>query len=57
MPDDLAQALAADPVAAAAWETLAFSHRKEHVRAVTEAKAPETRARRIDKAIAKLRSS
>ena len=55
VPDDLASALAADPVAAAAWEKLAFSHRKEHVRAITEAKAPQTRARRLDKAIEKLR--
>ena len=31
---------------------LAYTHRKEHVRAVEEAKAPETRLRRIEKAVA-----
>jgi hypothetical protein len=57
VPDDLALALANDPIAAEAWQTLAFSHRKEHVRAITEAKAPETRARRVDKAMEKLRGT
>ena len=33
---------------------LAYSHRKEHVRAVEDAKKPETRAARIEKAVAKL---
>jgi hypothetical protein len=34
------------------FAALAFTHRKEHVRAIEEAKAPETRLRRIEKAIA-----
>jgi hypothetical protein len=34
------------------WERLSYTHRKEHVRAIQEAKAPETRQRRIDKALA-----
>ena len=55
VPEALAAALAADPVAAAAWEKLAYSHRKEHARAITEAKAEETRARRVEKTIAQLR--
>lgn len=55
VPPALAEALAADPVAAAAWEKLAYSHRKEHARAITEAKAEETRARRVAKAVAMLR--
>lgn len=55
VPPALAEALAADPVAAAAWEKLAYSHRKEHVRAITEAKADETRTRRVQKAVAMLR--
>lgn len=55
VPPALAAALAADPVAAAAWEGLAYSHRKEHARAITEAKADETRDRRVAKAIAMLR--
>jgi len=55
VPEALAAALAADPMAAAAWEKLAYSHRKEHARAIVEAKAEETRERRVQKAIAMLR--
>lgn len=55
VPEDLAAALAADPAAAAAWERLAPSHRREHANAVAEAKQPETRARRVEKALAALR--
>lgn len=53
-PDDLAKALAANPAAQAAWEGLAPSHRKAHVTAIEGAKAAETRARRVDKAIEQL---
>lgn len=55
VPEALAAALAADPVAAAAWERLAYSHRKEHARAVAEAKSDDTRARRVAKAVSMLR--
>ena len=34
------------------WERLSFTHRKEHVRDIETAKAPETRLRRIEKALA-----
>jgi hypothetical protein len=34
------------------FAALAFTHRKEHVRAIEEAKTPETRLRRIEKAVA-----
>jgi len=34
------------------FAALAFTHRKEHVRAIEEAKAAETRLRRIEKAVA-----
>lgn len=34
------------------FAALAFTHRKEQVRAIEEAKAPETRLRRIEKAVA-----
>lgn len=34
-----------------AFDRLAYSHRKEHVRAIEEPKKPETRARRIEKAV------
>lgn len=55
LPDELAAALAADPVAAAAFERLSYSHRKEHARAVESAKAAETRARRVARTIETLR--
>jgi hypothetical protein len=50
VPKDLAAALK-KAGARAAFEALAFTHRKEHVRAIEEAKAPDTRARRIEKAV------
>lgn len=55
VPPALAAALEADPVAAATWDKLAYSHRKEHARAISEAKAEDTRDRRVAKAIAMLR--
>lgn len=54
VPDALQAALDRDPAAAAAWERLPASHRKEHARAITEAKADETRDRRVAVVIAKL---
>jgi len=54
-PADFAAALDADPVARAAYDRLAYSHKREHVLAIAGAKKPETRARRIEKAIEMLR--
>jgi hypothetical protein len=54
-PADLARALDADPVARAAYDRLAYTHRREHVRAIESAKRPETRMRRIEQAVAMLR--
>ena len=54
-PGDFARALDDDPVARAAYDNLAYSHKREHVRAIESAKKPETRRRRIEKAIATLR--
>jgi hypothetical protein len=51
IPPDLALALAADPAARNAWDRSSFTHRKEFVLAVEEAKKPETRARRVAKAL------
>jgi Bacteriocin-protection, YdeI or OmpD-Associated/Domain of unknown function (DUF1905) len=56
VPDELARALAKDKAAKSAFEALAFTHRKEHATWVAEAKMPETRARRVAKTLAKLRS-
>jgi hypothetical protein len=53
LPDDLAEALAAAG-ARDRFDALAPSHRKEHVRSVTDAKAEATRQRRIEKVISAL---
>ena len=47
VPADLRRALASAPEAGAAFETLSFTHQREYVEWVEEAKRPETRARRI----------
>jgi hypothetical protein len=54
-PADFARALDADPVARAAYDRLAYTHRRQHVLAIEGAKKPETRMRRIEKAVATLR--
>jgi hypothetical protein len=55
VPLALAEALAGDPNAAAAFEKLSYSHRKEYARWVAEAKRDETRQRRISEALRMLR--
>ena len=50
VPKDLA-AMLKKAGATAGFAALSFTHRKAHVRAIGEAKAPETRARRISKAV------
>ncbi len=50
-PPPLAAALKKNARAKAAWAALSYSHRQEHAAAILEAKKPETRARRVAKAI------
>lgn len=50
-PADLIKALKAAAPAWERWRELSFSHQREYVEAITEAKQPETRARRIAKAV------
>jgi hypothetical protein len=40
--------------ASAAWSKQSFTHQREHADWIDQAKAPETRARRVEKAIAML---
>jgi len=54
VPADLADALALDAVARTNFEGMPYSHRKEWVRWVTEAKKAETRAMRIAKTVESL---
>jgi Bacteriocin-protection, YdeI or OmpD-Associated/Domain of unknown function (DUF1905) len=56
VPEDLAAALADDGVAREAFERLSYSHRRRHVMAIEEAKTPETRQRRVAKALEMLRA-
>lgn len=55
VPEDLALALDAAGVRAA-FDALAPSRRKEHARSVEEAKAADTRARRVAKVVEQLQS-
>ncbi len=55
VPGELARALDQDPDAKRAFETLSYSNRKRHALAVEGAKTPETRQRRIAKALDELR--
>ena len=51
VPADLAAALDAEPAARAAFDALPYSHQQRYVIAVEQAKAAETRARRIAKTV------
>ena len=54
-PADFARALEADPAARAAYDRLTISQKRQHVRVIQSAKKPETRERRIERALATLR--
>jgi Bacteriocin-protection, YdeI or OmpD-Associated/Domain of unknown function (DUF1905) len=55
IPEPLAHALAEDPEARAAFDRLAYTHRKEYAGWVAEAKREETRKRRVAQALERLR--
>jgi len=50
-PPELAKALRTNAAAKRAWQALAPSHQREHAEAILSAKRPETRARRVEKAM------
>jgi bifunctional DNA-binding transcriptional regulator/antitoxin component of YhaV-PrlF toxin-antitoxin module len=50
-PADLAKAIEKAALSTA-WEKLSYTHKKEHVRAIEEAKQEATRIKRIEKAVA-----
>jgi hypothetical protein len=56
LPPELADLLAADPVARAAYDKLSYSNQRRIVEPIDQTKSPETRQRRIDKAIETLRA-
>lgn len=57
IPEDLAAELATDATACAAWDALSFTHQREYAESISGAKKADTRARRVAKALAGLRSS
>jgi hypothetical protein len=54
-PADLVKALKAAPPAWERWQELSYSHQREHVEALAQAKKPETRARRLASAVEAIR--
>jgi uncharacterized protein DUF1905/bacteriocin resistance YdeI/OmpD-like protein len=54
VPDDFAAAM--DDTVRATFDKLAFTHQREWVRSVEDAKTPETRQRRITKAVDTLKN-
>ncbi|MEL7562947.1 YdeI/OmpD-associated family protein [Dehalogenimonas sp. 4OHTPN] len=51
IPADLSTALDSRPAARDHFNKLPYSHQKEYVEHITEAKKPETRARRVEKTV------
>jgi bifunctional DNA-binding transcriptional regulator/antitoxin component of YhaV-PrlF toxin-antitoxin module len=56
IPEDLAALLDRDPAAKHAFEKLSYSNQKRHVLAIEGAKTPETRQRRLAKALDELQT-
>lgn len=54
VPEDLAAALDAEPTARAAFDALSYSNQRRYTLAVEGAKAADTRARRVAKAVTDL---
>jgi hypothetical protein len=56
VPPELAEAFNAEPAAEAVFKSLAYTHQREHVNYINEAKKPETRLRRAARTIEKLKN-
>jgi Bacteriocin-protection, YdeI or OmpD-Associated/Domain of unknown function (DUF1905) len=56
VPADLRSALADDPAAKSAFAEMSYTHRREYVAWVQEAKRSETRSRRIASAVERIRA-
>ena len=54
VPADFAAALDGEPAARATFERISYSEKRSFVLGIEDAKTPETRQRRIDKAIERL---
>ena len=51
LPGDLKRALKTIPGGIDRWRALSYTHQREHVEAIEDAKKPETRSRRVANAI------
>ena len=56
VPEELNVAMAGDAAAKAFFETLSYSNKLRHALSVADAKTPETRAKRVEKAMDMLRA-
>lgn len=56
VPSDIKKVIASNKAAQATWDSLSFTHQKEWVRAISEAKKEETRQSRIKKMMDTLRA-
>jgi uncharacterized protein YdeI (YjbR/CyaY-like superfamily) len=56
LPDDLRAALDREPGAAEAFLTLSYTHQREHVEWIEEAKRDETRRRRVAATVERVRA-
>ena len=57
IPDDLLAALSGVPAAKQRFMTMSYTHKREHIEYITEAKKADTRARRIEKTLIMLGGS
>ena len=55
-PADFAKALKAAPPAWDRWQEMSYTHQREYVEALADAKKPETRARRLESAVQTIRN-
>ncbi len=55
-PPDLVRALKGAPPAWERWRELSYTHQREYVEAIEEARKPETRARRVASAVETVRA-
>ena len=55
IPSDLRRALDEDSAAQASFSKMSYTHRREYVDWIQEAKRPETRARRVAKTVERVR--
>ena len=56
VPSDIEKVIASNKTAQATWDSLSFTHKKEWVRAIREAKKEETRQSRMNKMMEALKA-